>query len=72
MDAARMQAAEGYAMIIKFILWAAGVTLVALLCITGYGVMAGSLPWEKYLSLWTGIAGLVLGYAGKALESKVA
>lgn len=49
-------------MIMKFLLWAAGVIIVALLIFTGYGVVTGSLSWKDYLPFWSGVVGLVVGY----------
>jgi len=59
-------------MIIRFVLWAAGLIIGTLLLVTGYGVLTGALEWEKYLSLWAGIAGTVLGYIAKTIEAKAA
>lgn len=47
-------------MILKFTLWAAGLIIVTLLVITGYGVISGSLLWKDYLPFWTGVIGLAI------------
>jgi len=52
----------------KFILWACGVILVAILGVTSYGVIAGALDWKDYQTLWAGTAGTFLGYIVKSVS----
>ena len=49
-------------MVLKFALWAAGVIIVVMLGLTGYGVVSGELPWKDCLPFWTGIIGAIVGY----------
>lgn len=57
-------------MIQKFTLWAAGIVLVVILGITSYGVLSGNFSWEEYKTMWAGLAGTLLGYILKAMETQ--
>lgn len=50
-------------MILKFALWSAGVIILVMLGLTGYGVVTGELPWKDFLPFWSGIIGVIVGYA---------
>lgn len=57
-------------MILKFTLWAAGLIIVTLLVITGYGVVTGALEWKEYLPFWTGLGGLIIGRISNQVGTK--